>query len=92
MDTIVTAFGLVFDPWVLLVILCSAAFGLFVGAAVLGAVAPGVTAVFSLRGTMEGMTETVTLLAPAVIGYSLIFHVSRCLYTLDRGRAAVTAT
>jgi len=64
----------------------------FVGAGVLGAVAPGVTAVFSLRGPMEGMTGTVTLLAPAVVGYSLIFHVSRCLYTLDRGREAVTAT
>ncbi len=64
----------------------------FVGAAVLGAVAPGVTAVFSLRGPMEGMASAVTLLAPAVMGYALIFHVSRCLYTIDRGRSAVTAT
>lgn len=64
----------------------------FVGAAVLAAVAPGVTAVFSLRGPMEGMSETVTLLAPAVMGYALIFHVSRCLYTIDRGRSAVVAT
>lgn len=38
MDTLVTAFGLVFDPYVLLVILCSAAFGLFVGSI------PGLTA------------------------------------------------
>ncbi|HLT83713.1 MAG TPA: lipid II flippase MurJ [Phototrophicaceae bacterium] len=64
----------------------------FVGAGVLGAVAPGVTTVFSLRGPMEGMTAAVTWLAPAVVGYALVFHVSRCLYTLDRGRAAVTAT
>ncbi|WP_454085922.1 murein biosynthesis integral membrane protein MurJ [Georgenia sp. Marseille-Q6866] len=64
----------------------------FVGAGILAAVAPGVTAVFSLSGTMEGMTTAVTWLAPAVVGYGLVFHVSRCLYTLDRGRAAVTAT
>jgi putative tricarboxylic transport membrane protein len=38
MDAVVTAFGLVFDPYVLLVILASAAFGLFVGAI------PGLTA------------------------------------------------
>jgi len=38
MDAVVTAFGLVFDPYVLLVILLSAAYGLFVGAI------PGLTA------------------------------------------------
>ena len=38
MDTVITAFGLVFEPYVLLVILASAAFGLFVGAI------PGLTA------------------------------------------------
>ncbi|WP_324653545.1 murein biosynthesis integral membrane protein MurJ [Georgenia sp. H159] len=64
----------------------------FVGAGILGAVAPGVTAVFSLRGPMEGMTTAVTWLAPAVVGYGLVFHVSRALYSIDRGRAAVTAT
>ncbi|PYF99134.1 putative peptidoglycan lipid II flippase [Georgenia satyanarayanai] len=63
-----------------------------VGAGILTAVAPGVTTVFSLSGTMEGMTTAVTWLAPAVVGYGLVFHVSRCLYTLDRGRAAVMAT
>ena len=38
MDALLTAFGLVFDPYVILVIACSAAFGLFVGAV------PGLTA------------------------------------------------
>ena len=38
MDALLTAFGLVFQPYVLAVILCSAAFGLFVGAI------PGLTA------------------------------------------------
>ena len=38
MDAVATAFGLVFEPYVLLVILASAAFGLFVGAI------PGLTA------------------------------------------------
>src|SRR3954468_6652313 len=38
MDALITAFGLVFDPYVLLVICLSSAFGLFVGAM------PGLTA------------------------------------------------
>ena len=38
MDAILTAFGLVFQPYVLAVILCSALYGLFVGAI------PGLTA------------------------------------------------
>ena len=64
----------------------------FIGAGILAAVAPAATAVFSLRGPMAGMTTAVTLLAPGIVGYALIFHVSRCLYAIDRGRAAVTAT
>ncbi|MEE6282963.1 murein biosynthesis integral membrane protein MurJ [Georgenia sp. MJ170] len=63
-----------------------------VGGAILAAVAPAATAVFSLQGEMAGMTTAVAWLAPAVVGYGLIFHVSRCLYAVDRGRAAVTAT
>lgn len=62
------------------------------GGAVLAAVAPAATAVFSLRGPMAGMTTAVAWLAPGVVGYALIFHVSRCLYAVDRGRLAVTAT
>lgn len=62
------------------------------GGAVLAAVAPAATAVFSLRGPMAGMTTAVAWLAPGVVGYALIFHLSRCMYAVDRGRLAVTAT
>lgn len=64
----------------------------FVGVGLLVAVAPAATAVFSLRGTMAGMTVAITWLAPGVVGYALVFHASRALYALDRGRAAVGAT
>lgn len=64
------------------------------GAAVLVATAPSVQVVFAAfgRGEVEGMTEALTWLAPGVVGYALIFHVSRALYAVDRGRAAVVAT
>lgn len=62
------------------------------GAALLVAVAPTATAVFSLWGPMAGMTRAITWLAPGVVGFALVFHVSRVLYALDRGRMAVAAT
>lgn len=63
-----------------------------VGAAVLVAAAPAATAAFSLRFEMAGMTQAITFLAPGVVGYALIFHLSRALYAVDQGRAAVLAT
>lgn len=63
-----------------------------VGVAVLVAVAPAATAVFSLRAEMPGMTQAVTTMAPGVVGMALVFHVTRVLYALDRGRTAVIAT
>jgi putative peptidoglycan lipid II flippase len=62
------------------------------GMALLVAVAPAATAVFSLRDEMAGMTAAITWFAPGLLGYALIFHVSRALYAVDRGRAAVAAT
>jgi putative peptidoglycan lipid II flippase len=62
------------------------------GVALLVAGAPAATALFSLRGTMAGMTDAITAMAPGVVGYALVFHVARCLYAVDRGRAAVLAT
>ncbi|MCK6212153.1 virulence factor MviN [Georgenia sp. EYE_87] len=62
------------------------------GLALLVAVAPAATAVFSLRDDMPGMTSAITWFAPGLLGYALIFHVSRALYAVDRGRAAVVAT
>ncbi len=63
-----------------------------VGAAVLVAAAPAATAVFSLQHEMPGMTGAITAFAPGLVGYALIFHVSRALYAVDQGRAAVAAT
>jgi len=67
------------------------------GAAVLIAVAPAVAAFF---GTIDAsrdpalvahMSPTLTLLAPGLLGYALIFQLSRVLFALERGRAAVSA-
>lgn len=62
------------------------------GVALLLAVAPAATAIFSLRDDMTGMTEAIVWFAPGIVGYSLVFHLSRALYAVDRGRAAVLAT
>jgi putative peptidoglycan lipid II flippase len=64
------------------------------GAAVLVAVAPAVQVVFAAfgRGGADGMTGALTWMAPGLIGYALVFHVSRALYAVDEGRAAVLAT
>src|SRR5690625_4576219 len=64
----------------------------FVGVALLLALAPAATAIFSLRGDMAGMTDPTSYLAPGVLGYALIFHISRALYALAEGRAAGGAT
>ncbi|PJI95287.1 murein biosynthesis integral membrane protein MurJ [Luteimicrobium subarcticum] len=65
-----------------------------VGAAALVALAPAVEAVFVriAKGSVAGMAGTVAWLAPGLVGYALIFQLSRVLYTLDEGRAAVRAT
>ncbi|UNX56037.1 MATE family efflux transporter [Georgenia sp. TF02-10] len=62
------------------------------GGALLVAVAPAATAVFSLRADMAGMTAAITWFAPGVVGYALVFHLTRALYAVDQGRAAVLAT
>ncbi|MBO1750189.1 virulence factor MviN [Actinotalea sp. BY-33] len=67
------------------------------GAGALVAVAPAVAAVFTeidASGDAErvaAMTPALTLLAPGLLGYALIFQLSRVLYALERGRAAVIA-
>ncbi|HEY0186315.1 MAG TPA: lipid II flippase MurJ [Cellulomonas sp.] len=67
------------------------------GAAVLVAVAPAATTVFSAVGRGDAeviatLTDALTLMAPGLLGLGLIFHVSRALYALERGRLAVLAT
>ncbi|WP_081861387.1 murein biosynthesis integral membrane protein MurJ [Cellulomonas sp. HZM] len=70
-----------------------------VGAAVVGAsaVAAGAAAVATLFRVLTGnpatlqMGAAVTWMVPGLVGFALLFHVSRCLYALGRGRAAVRA-
>jgi putative peptidoglycan lipid II flippase len=67
-----------------------------VGAALLIAVAPAAAAVFSAIGNGDpaligSVGTALTLIAPGLLGMGLIFHVSRALYALERGRLAVLA-
>lgn len=67
-----------------------------VGAAVLAAAAPAVARAFVAIGTGDERLITsvgvaLTLIAPGLLGLGLIFHVSRALYALERGRLAVLA-
>jgi len=61
----------------------------FVGMAVLVADAPTAAAVFRVT---DAMGDAIAWLAPGVVGFALVFHSSRVLYAVDRGRSAVTAT
>ena len=68
-----------------------------VGAAALVAAVPGVVDVFLSiadgdRTLVASMGPALTWVAPGLLGLGLIFHVSRSLYALERGRAAVMAT
>jgi putative peptidoglycan lipid II flippase len=67
-----------------------------VGAAVLAAVAPAVATVYGVIGTgapalIASVDVPLSLIAPGLLGMGLIFHVSRALYALERGRLAVLA-
>lgn len=59
------------------------------GAAILYADAPTAPALF---GVGPAMGRAIAYLAPGVVGMALIYHGSRVLYAVNRGRAAVTAT
>lgn len=68
------------------------------GSAALIAVAPPVAALFGALNSggdpalIEAMAPALAWMSPGVLGFALVFHVSRVLYTLDRGRTAVLAT
>jgi putative peptidoglycan lipid II flippase len=65
-----------------------------VGVAALVAAAPFVEDVFDLivLGDAHGLAAGLTTMAPGLIGFALILHLSRALYAVDHGRAAVVAT
>jgi putative peptidoglycan lipid II flippase len=61
------------------------------------AAAPAIAGVFTVvdashdPAAVAAMGPTLALLAPGLIGFVLVFHATRVLYALERGRAAVTA-
>lgn len=63
------------------------------GAAVLVAAAPAVEQFFQVFGTgdFSGMGDGLAWTAPGLLGFALLFHLTRALYALERGRLAVTA-
>jgi len=68
-----------------------------VGAAALVAAAPAVAHMFAAVDAsrdpraVAAMAPTLVVLAPGLLGYALIFQLSRVLFALERGRAAVVA-
>lgn len=63
------------------------------GAAALVACAGAVEAVFDAftPGGADGMAVSIAWSAPGLVGFALIFALSRTLYSIDHGRAAVVA-
>lgn len=62
-----------------------------VGAAVLVSVAAAVEAFFEAftPGGADGMAVAIAWSAPGLVGFALLFHLSRTLYSIDGGRSAV---
>lgn len=63
-----------------------------VGAAALVATGPAIAGVFRVVSAKDGvaaMGPALAWMAPGLLGYGLLFHVSRTLFALSRGRAAV---
>ncbi|MGF0116543.1 murein biosynthesis integral membrane protein MurJ [Promicromonospora sp. Marseille-Q5078] len=65
-----------------------------VGVAALVAASAAVEVVFTgiATGSVAGLGGAVAWMAPGIFGFSLILHLSRALYTIDRQRAAVAVT
>jgi len=65
-----------------------------VGVAALVGASGAVEDVFAVvtDGSVEGMGAATAAMAPGIVGFALILHLSRALYVLDRQRAAVLAT
>ncbi len=64
------------------------------GAAALIAASAAVEAVFAhiAKGSVAGLGGAVAGMAVGIVGFSLILHLSRALYTIDRQRVAVVVT
>ncbi|WP_409141724.1 murein biosynthesis integral membrane protein MurJ [Cellulosimicrobium sp. RS] len=64
------------------------------GVAALIAASAAVEAVFAriAQGSVDGLGGAVAAMAVGIVGFSLILHLSRALYTIDRQRVAVVVT
>jgi putative peptidoglycan lipid II flippase len=65
------------------------------GVAALLAAAPLVENIFDMvvgTGDAGGLAAALTWMAPGLVGYALVLQLSRALYAVDAGRAAVVAT
>ncbi|MHA7619892.1 murein biosynthesis integral membrane protein MurJ [Cellulosimicrobium cellulans] len=64
------------------------------GVAALIAASAAVEAVFAriATGSVDGLGGAVAAMAVGIVGFSLILHLSRALYTIDRQRVAVLVT
>lgn len=64
------------------------------GVAALIAASAAVEAVFAriATGSVDGLGGAVAAMAVGIVGFSLILHLSRALYTIDRQRVAVVVT
>lgn len=61
------------------------------GAGMLLAAADGAERFFALLADVDGMGASLALLAPGLVGYALIYQVTRALYAADRARGAACA-
>lgn len=63
-----------------------------VGITGLIAVSKGVEGIFQNLSSVDGMGICLIAMAPGIIGFGLIFHVSRCLYAINEGFSAAFGT
>lgn len=61
------------------------------GIAGLVAVAPGMAAIFSWNHRLEGLEQAVCALAPALLGYALLYHLSRVFIATDHASHSLWA-
>ncbi|MDK8275203.1 murein biosynthesis integral membrane protein MurJ [Varibaculum cambriense] len=61
------------------------------GSALLAALALPVTDIFTRINPVPGMLWALVAMAPGIVGYGLVYHVSRVLYALGGARQAVIA-